>query len=85
MSKILFKYEGASLTIGGHTDSVGKDDFNLTLSQKRADAVKVYLIGKGIDSNRLTSIGYGETQPIADNKSALGKAKNRRVELKTNY
>ena len=85
LSKILFKYEGASLTIGGHTDSVGKDDFNLTLSQKRADAVKVYLIEKGIDANRLTSIGYGETQPIADNKSALGKAKNRRVELKTNY
>ncbi|MGL5112982.1 MAG: OmpA family protein [Flavobacterium sp.] len=85
LTKILNKYEGARLTIEGHADSVGAADFNLTLSQKRADAVKQYLIGKGIDSSRLTSIGYGESQPIASNKTALGRAKNRRVELKTNY
>ena len=85
LSKILYKYEGASLTIGGHTDSVGADDFNVTLSQKRAESVRQYLIGKGISVDRLTSIGYGESQPVADNKTTLGRAKNRRVELKTNY
>jgi outer membrane protein OmpA-like peptidoglycan-associated protein len=85
LAKILYKYEGASLTIEGHTDSVGKDDFNITLSQKRSDSVKQYLIGKGIDAARLTGVGYGESRPVADNKTALGKAKNRRVELKTNY
>ena len=85
LAKILYKYDGASLTIEGHTDSVGKDDFNMTLSQKRSDSVKQYLIGKGIDAARLTGVGYGESRPVADNKTTLGKAKNRRVELKTNY
>jgi outer membrane protein OmpA-like peptidoglycan-associated protein len=85
LAKILYKYEGASLTIAGHTDSVGADNFNLTLSQKRAESVRKYLIEKGIAAERLTSVGYGETQPVADNKTALGRAKNRRVELKTNY
>jgi outer membrane protein OmpA-like peptidoglycan-associated protein len=85
LAKILYKYEGASLTIAGHTDSVGADNFNLTLSQKRAESVRKYLIEKGIAAERLTSVGYGETQPVADNKIALGRAKNRRVELKTNY
>jgi OmpA-OmpF porin, OOP family len=85
LSKILYKYDGASLTIDGHTDSVGADDFNMTLSQKRADAVKQYLIGKGLLSTRLNAVGYGETKPVATNNTSLGKAKNRRVELKTNY
>ena len=73
------------MTIEGHTDSVGADDFNLTLSQKRSDSVKQYLIGKGILDTRLTAVGFGETKPVASNKTSLGKAKNRRVELKTNY
>ncbi|WP_394758495.1 thrombospondin type 3 repeat-containing protein [Flavobacterium sp.] len=85
LSKILYKYEGANLTIAGHTDSVGADDFNMTLSQKRSESVRQYLIGKGISDARLISIGYGETQPVATNNTSLGKAKNRRVELKTNY
>ncbi|MES2863443.1 MAG: OmpA family protein [Bacteroidota bacterium] len=85
LSKILYKYDGATLTIEGHTDSVGKDDFNMTLSQKRSESVRQYLIGKGISDARLISIGYGETKPIATNNTTLGKAKNRRVELKTNY
>lgn len=85
LSKILMKYDGANLTIEGNTDSVGKDDFNMTLSQKRTESVKQYLVGKGIAESRLTAIGNGETKPIADNKTALGRAKNRRVELKTNY
>lgn len=83
--KILLRYDGASLTIEGNTDNVGKDDFNMTLSQKRTESVKVYLIEKGISESRLIAIGNGETKPVADNKTKLGRAKNRRVELKTNY
>lgn len=85
LSKILYKYESASLTIARHTDSVGKDDFNMTLSQKRAESVKRYLIEKGILETRLIAVGFGESKPVATNNTALGKAKNRRVELKTNY
>ena len=85
LTKILNKYEGANLTIEGHTDYNGSDAFNMTLSQKRTDSVKAYLIQKGISVGRLTGIGYGESKPIADNKTSLGRAKNRRVELKTTY
>ena len=85
LTKILMKYDSANLTIEGNTDSVGKDAFNMTLSQKRTESVKQYLIGKGISGDRLTAIGNGETKPVATNKTALGRAKNRRVELKTNY
>lgn len=83
--EILKRNESVNLTIEGHTDSDSDDAYNMTLSQKRTEAVKSYLITKGISENRLTAIGYGETQPIADNKTAKGKAKNRRVELKTSY
>ncbi len=82
---ILKKYESANLVIEGHADSQGEDAYNLTLSQKRTDVVKTYLMSKGIMESRLTGIGYGETQPIADNNTAEGRAKNRRVELKTSY
>lgn len=82
---ILNKYPGAKLTIEGHTDSVGKDDYNMTLSQKRSNSVKQYLTSKGIEEARLVAVGFGETKPVATNNTALGKAKNRRVELKTNY
>jgi outer membrane protein OmpA-like peptidoglycan-associated protein len=82
---ILNKYPGAKLSIEGHTDSVGKDDFNMTLSQKRSNSVKQYLMEKGIEETRLTAVGFGETNPVATNNTTLGKAKNRRVELKTNY
>ena len=67
--------------IGGHTDSVGNDDFNLKLSQARAESVRDYLIAKGISSDRMVAKGYGETQPIADNRFAAGRAQNRRVEF----
>lgn len=85
LSKILEKYNAATLTIEGHTDSVGSDEHNMTLSQKRAESVKRYLIQKGISESRLISVGYGETKPVATNNTTLGKSKNRRVELKTNY
>lgn len=82
---ILKKYETALLTIEGHTDSQGADAYNMTLSQKRTESVKAYLIEKGIMESRLTSTGLGETVPVADNKTAMGRSKNRRVELKTSY
>lgn len=82
---VLNKYQGAILTIEGHTDSVGADEFNMNLSQKRSNSVKNYLMGKGIEEARLVAVGFGESKPVATNNTALGKAKNRRVELKTNY
>jgi outer membrane protein OmpA-like peptidoglycan-associated protein len=85
LSSILKKYETANLIVEGYTDSKGSDSANVILSQKRTDAVKTYLMGKGIMESRLTATGFGETKPIADNKTAIGRAKNRRVELKTSY
>jgi len=70
------------LFIEGHSDNVGTPAFNLTLSQKRADAVRNYLIKKGIDASRLQAKGYGMERPVADNSTEAGKAANRRVELK---
>lgn len=69
------------LDIDGHTDSQGKADKNQTLSENRAAAVKAYLVSKGIDESRLVSTGYGMDKPVADNKTAAGRAKNRRVEM----
>lgn len=75
------KEDPRSITIVGHTDSVGSDDKNMSLSQRRADAVRTYLTTHGLPENRVTAEGMGETQPIADNKSADGRANNRRVEI----
>jgi OmpA-OmpF porin, OOP family len=83
--KILSRYEAANLVIEGHTDSNGSDDFNLLLSQKRTESVSAYLISKGIPESRLSGVGLGENNPVATNTTTLGRAKNRRVELKTNY
>lgn len=71
-----------NLKIDGHTDSSGDDTKNLELSKKRAKAVKEYLVKKGIADGRLTSNGFGETVPVADNKTSKGRALNRRVEMK---
>ena len=65
----------------GHTDSVGTDTYNQKLTVKRADAVKAYLVSKGIEKNRVYTEGKGEKQPVADNKTAEGRSKNRRVEV----
>lgn len=65
----------------GHTDSVGSDAYNDKLSVKRSEAVKAYLADKGIDASKIYTEGKGEKQPVADNKSADGRAKNRRVEI----
>ena len=78
----LIEVPSVRVEVQGHTDSQASDAYNEELSQKRAEAVRDYLIKKGVDGSRLTAKGYGESQPIADNEAAEGRAKNRRVELK---
>lgn len=73
---------GINLEIGGHTDAKGSDSYNLDLSQRRADAVKAYLVSKGAAADRIAAKGYGETRPISSNDSPEGRADNRRVEFR---
>jgi len=80
----LLSGSSGSVSVGGHTDSVGTDAYNQGLSERRALAVKDYLVGKGVDGSRLSSMGYGEASPIASNDTADGRALNRRVELDLN-
>ena len=71
-----------SVTIDGHTDNTGSDKVNIPLSVRRAEACKKYLVSKGISADRMTTAGFGSTQPVADNKTAEGRQKNRRIEIK---
>lgn len=77
----LKEWGDVKVEVAGYTDSKGKDKYNLKLSQRRAEAVRAYLISKGIAADRLSAKGFGETRPVADNKTAEGRFKNRRVEL----
>jgi len=81
VAKILNEYRKSSLRISGHTDSVGSSESNLTLSERRAEAVGDYLIRQNVKSGRLSTTGYGERRPIATNDTAAGRAANRRVEI----
>ena len=81
VAKVLYKYKDTSLDVIGHTDSVGKDQDNRELSYKRAYSVADYLSAQGVPGERLSPLGLGETQPIADNNTDYGRAQNRRVEL----
>jgi outer membrane protein OmpA-like peptidoglycan-associated protein len=81
LSSFLKQYPDRSVLIEGHTDSVGNDDYNLGLSQRRADVVKVWLMNQGVDSTRLVTSGKGESSPVAGNDNASGRQLNRRVEV----
>jgi len=70
--------------LSGHTDSVGTEAYNQGLSERRVASVKAYIVKKGIDGGRVSGQGFGESKPIADNKTREGRAKNRRVEIKVN-
>ena len=81
VADILAKRPGFNVEVRGHTDSTGKDAYNLDLSQRRAEAVRDYLVVKGIPAEKLTAVGKGEAEPIAPNDTADGRALNRRVTL----
>jgi outer membrane protein OmpA-like peptidoglycan-associated protein len=83
--KVLKADPALQISIEGHTDNIGKPETNLKLSAKRAQAVKNYFIKKGIAESRITAQGFGDSKPIAPNKTPQGRAKNRRVELHLNY
>jgi outer membrane protein OmpA-like peptidoglycan-associated protein len=83
--KVLKADAALQISIEGHTDNKGNPVFNLKLSAKRAEAVKKYLIKKGIDASRISAQGFGDAKPIAPNATPAGRAKNRRVELHLNY
>jgi outer membrane protein OmpA-like peptidoglycan-associated protein len=79
--QILSEYPTARFTVEGHTDSVGSAKLNQSLSESRANAVRDFLIDKGIGASRLSAIGYGEDKPIATNNTRAGRKQNRRVEI----
>jgi outer membrane protein OmpA-like peptidoglycan-associated protein len=85
IAKVVIDNPTYKLTVEGHTDDVGEDEMNMTLSKDRADAVAKYLITKGADPLRVTGVGFGETKPVDTNESKAGKARNRRVELKVEF
>lgn len=85
VAKAMIENPSYKLFVGGHTDNSGNSDKNLQLSKDRAAAVKDYLVKKGVDGSRMQSEGYGDTQPVADNATKEGKAKNRRVEFKVQF
>lgn len=81
LADFMKQYQQTSTTVEGHTDSIGTDAYNQRLSARRAEAVRDVLINRyGIEGNRLEAIGYGESRPVADNSTELGRAINRRVE-----
>lgn len=81
LSAFLTQYVDRTVAIEGYTDNIGTEDYNFGLSQRRADAVKTYLVGQGINSSRLSTSGKGEGAPVASNESAAGRQQNRRVEV----
>ncbi|GAB3287460.1 OmpA family protein [Pseudidiomarina andamanensis] len=82
VAKVLNRYEKTTMLVEGHTDSTGDANYNQRLSENRALAVRNHLVGNGVDQRRVTTVGYGETMPVADNSTADGRQLNRRVELR---
>jgi outer membrane protein OmpA-like peptidoglycan-associated protein len=81
LAVILNKYEDTNILLEGHTDSDGAEDYNMALSERRARAVQNYLAQQAVAASRMSVMWYGESQPVADNTTAEGKAANRRVEV----
>jgi outer membrane protein OmpA-like peptidoglycan-associated protein len=81
VAQVVAKYNETRLSIAGHTDNVGSDSYNQTLSQQRAANVRSYLAAQGVNTGRLNSYGYGESRPVASNQTNAGRAQNRRVEI----
>jgi OOP family OmpA-OmpF porin len=79
--RIMSENPGIKVNIEGHTDSVGADEYNMRLSDRRAQAVESFMVTKGVAADRLTPKGYGESRPVATNDTAAGRAQNRRVDL----
>lgn len=84
LAKTMINYHQTTIVVSGHTDSNGSDAYNLNLSQRRALSVKNYLVGQGVPANRIQTVGYGESSPVASNATEYGRAQNRRVELTIN-
>lgn len=85
IAKIFIDNPTYIIEVQGHTDNVGKYDYNMDLSERRAQSVRTYLVNKGVPAQRLTAHGYGPDKPIADNKTKAGRAKNRRVEFNISF
>ncbi|OQK15129.1 hypothetical protein AU255_19310 [Methyloprofundus sedimenti] len=84
LASYMEKYPSKKVTLEGHTDNTGNAGRNMELSQKRADFIRNVLISKGVAADRITAIGYGQSQPVASNNSAAGRQKNRRIDIKFN-
>jgi outer membrane protein OmpA-like peptidoglycan-associated protein len=81
ISGIVLAYPDLKLDIEGHTDSIGSDEYNQTLSEKRADSVRGYLISSGVVPDHVSAVGLGKSNPVADNNTSAGRALNRRVDM----
>jgi len=84
VAQILTAYPQTTILVAGHTDSTGSEEYNMTLSQKRADSVKNALVQRGVAAQRINAVGYGEGQPVGDNETEFGRQQNRRVEVRIN-
>ncbi|MDP2228736.1 MAG: OmpA family protein [Moraxellaceae bacterium] len=82
VADVLKEYNKTTLVVSGHTDNVGRDDYNMKLSQDRANSVAQYLISRGVAGGRIKAVGYGKSMPVADNSTENGRAQNRRVEIR---
>ena len=82
VARVLNQYEKTTMIVEGHTDSTGSAEYNQQLSLNRANAVRNHLVGSAVDSRRVTTMGFGETQPVATNETETGRQLNRRVELR---
>jgi outer membrane protein OmpA-like peptidoglycan-associated protein len=81
VSGILLAYPGLKVQVEGYTDPTGNDEYNIKLSQQRADAIRDHLVAQGVPAASVTAIGYGKANPVASNDTADGRQENRRVEL----